>query len=100
MNSTEVTIVGLSVQELEEIIRNVIKELLPDNSKNSNTAETNIELVTRHEASKLINVSLPTLTKYVKQGIIPAHRIGNRVLFKKDEILYSLKNVQKQNFFY
>ena len=43
--------------------------------------------------AKLLRVSKVTLHSYKKQGKIPFHRIGRRVLFRKNEILDCLKTI-------
>lgn len=100
MDSKEIVIINLTISELKEILQETIStelgrllnEVIDDKSKD--------EFLTRDETSKFLNLSLPTITKYVKQGIIPAYRIGNRILFKRNELLDSLKDVQKRNFHY
>jgi excisionase family DNA binding protein len=44
------------------------------------------EYLTRRQTAKLLGVSLPTLGKWVKQGINKADRIGTRVRIKKSEL--------------
>lgn len=100
MDSKVIALINLTIPEYKEILKETIStelerllnEVLDDKSKD--------DFLTRYETSKLLNLSLPTITKYVKQGIIPAHRIGNRILFKRNELLDSLKDVQKRNFHY
>lgn len=42
--------------------------------------------LTRGQVSKLLQISLPTLHNYTKQGIITAHRLGSQVRYKAAEI--------------
>lgn len=53
-------------------------------------------LLTRLETAKLLSVSLVTLWDWTKKDIIPAYRIGNKVRYKKSEVLKSLN--QKNQF--
>lgn len=57
----------------------------PDNSK----------LLTRQETAELLSVSLVTLWDWTKKDIVPAYRIGNKVRYKKSEILLALKQMNK-----
>jgi excisionase family DNA binding protein len=100
MNSSSVMIVNLSLSELEEIIQKAVSEGLGTFNKNPKELNETGQLITRIQAADFLNISLPTLTKYVKQGKIPAHRIGSRILFQKNEILNSLKEVQVRNLYY
>lgn len=43
--------------------------------------------LTSKQAASLLNISLPTLRKYRKEGIIPAHQLGNRILYLKKEVM-------------
>lgn len=73
---------------IEEVLDNKISKLsLP---KNQNT---NI-LLSRKETAKLLCISLPTLNEWTKTGMVKAHRIGNRVLYKENEVLEALNEVR------
>ncbi len=73
---------------IEEIVEsNISKFSLP---KNQNL---NI-LLSRKETAKLLCISLPTLNEWTKTGILKAHRIGNRVLYKEKEVIEALVEVQ------
>ncbi|WP_262884008.1 helix-turn-helix domain-containing protein [Muricauda hadalis] len=50
--------------------------------------------MTRKETAKLLCISLPTLNDWTKTGIVKAHRIGNRVLYKEQEVLEALNEVR------
>ena len=57
----------------------------PDNNK----------LLTRQETAELLSVSLVTLWDWTKKDILPAYRIGNKVRYKKCEILLALQQMNK-----
>ncbi|WP_310560883.1 helix-turn-helix domain-containing protein [Flavobacterium sp.] len=57
----------------------------PDNNK----------LLTRQETAELLSVSLVTLWDWTKKDILPAYRIGNKVRYKKSEILLALQQMNK-----
>jgi excisionase family DNA binding protein len=44
------------------------------------------DLKSRKETARILNISLPTLHLFTKEGIIRAYRIGNRVLYKQEDI--------------
>jgi excisionase family DNA binding protein len=52
-------------------------------------------LLTRQQTADMLSVSLVTLWDWTKKNIIPAYRIGNKVRYKKSEILASLKQMNK-----
>ncbi|MGE0562766.1 MAG: excisionase family DNA-binding protein [Flavobacteriales bacterium] len=84
--------ISISEDELSKMISNSLKRELAnlyiEDKVNSN------ELISRTEVSKLLKISLPTITEWVKNGKIPAYRIGSRVLFNKEEVLNSLTKIQ------
>lgn len=65
----------------------------------ANTLQTNDQdiLLTRQETSKLLSVSLVTLWDWTRKDIIPAYRIGNKVRYKKSEVLNALQQMNKFN---
>jgi excisionase family DNA binding protein len=60
------------------------------------TSEKQSDLISRKEVSKLLKVSLPTLHEYTKMGLLQSYRIGNRVLYKREEVEKSLNQVMFQ----
>lgn len=85
-----IQIQNLEVSELQTLIENSVKNVLEKNSKQ----EPETELLTRNEVAKMLQISLVTLNEWIKQGKIPALRIGTRVRFKKADVLNSLKEIQ------
>ena len=57
----------------------------PDNNK----------LLTRQETAELLSVSLVTLWDWTKKDILTAYRIGNKVRYKKSEVLLALQKMNK-----
>jgi hypothetical protein len=49
--------------------------------------------LTRDEARKFLNVSLPTLAKYTKQGKVKGVGLGSRILYKKSDLLSVGRNL-------
>jgi excisionase family DNA binding protein len=55
------------------------------------------DLKSRKETARILNISLPTLHLFTKEGIIRAYRIGNRVLYKQEDIENALKVIVSPN---
>ena len=51
--------------------------------------------LTRKQAASILQISLPTLHQYTKQGLITSFRIGNKVRYKESDIKSAL---QERNF--
>lgn len=54
--------------------------------------ESNLnQFVSKFEAAQLLKISLSSVNRYIKAGLIPAYSIGGRVLIKSDELFQALK---------
>ena len=68
------------------------KDILEDTNKSSDEGEV---ILTREQTAEMLSISLVSLWKFTKEGIIPAYRIGTRVRYKKSEILLALKKMNQ-----
>jgi excisionase family DNA binding protein len=76
--------------EILEGVKNVLASF-------ANTLQSESDqLLTRDETAKMLSISLVTLWDWTRKDIIPAYRIGNKIRYKKSEVLKSL--VQKNQF--
>ena len=73
---------------LDAHLANIKKE--PENGKK--TARNEVKYYSRKETAKKLDITLATLHKYTKKGIINSHRIGSRVLYKIHDIENALTN--------
>jgi hypothetical protein len=92
----ELIINSINEQELRTLIREVLIETIQNNNQEQHSKSDSIYL-NRFEVIKLLKISLPTLNNWSKSGIVQAYRIGNRVLYKADEIdqaIMSVKNLK------
>jgi len=80
---------NLSPMDLEELIRKVVSEQLEEFRKNVSIEKPD-ELLTREEACLLLKISLTSLWNWTKKGKIIAYGIGNRVYYKREELMESL----------
>lgn len=84
---------GINVSDFKELISEVIEEklkLIP----RQELLEKKTVYLNRVEVAELLKISLPTLNNWSKSGIIQAYRIGNRVLYKPEEIDQAVKSVR------
>jgi excisionase family DNA binding protein len=58
-----------------------IKEIIqfPEPEKKS-------KLLSRNQVAEYLHISLPTLNEWTKLGWLKSYKIGNRVLYKSDEV--------------
>ena len=74
---------------IEELANALVVLLNLNGSPNNYQAET--ELITREEACKLLSINKTSLWKHTKSGRLKSYGIGNRVYYKKSELLESIK---------
>ena len=53
--------------------------------------KTTERLLSRSQTADLLDISLVTLYKWVKNGLIPCYKIGGKVYFKYDQVIESIK---------
>jgi excisionase family DNA binding protein len=73
------------VIEVINALKGFANTLQPDND----------QLLTREETAKMLSVSLVTLWDWTRKDLIPAYRIGNKVRYKKSEVLEALQKMNK-----
>lgn len=75
---------------IKEVITRAFNENLPKTKGKRNVNEADDQLLTRGEVMKMLHVSHSTLYHYQRKEIIPFLKIGNRVYFKKKDILNNI----------
>lgn len=75
--------------EFRKIVREEIRAALED-AKNAPQ-----KMYSREEASQVLHITIPTLWKWEKQGVINGVRVNRRVLYSEDEISRVLKKSGK-----
>jgi excisionase family DNA binding protein len=56
-----------------------------------NKNEEKTDLIGRQETAKLLKINTVTLWRYLRAGKLPYYRVGRKLLFKKDEIIESIR---------
>ena len=84
--------VAMPLSDLLERFQNMIDKALE--KYGNKPPQTPIEeLMTIEEVTKFLNVSKVTIHKWKKQKLIPFHRIGRRIYFKKQELINSMHSL-------
>lgn len=84
----------LTVGELKSIVRNSLRDELSNHSDSQQKEEV---VLNAKQAASVLNVSLPTLHKWKKEGTIPYHRKGGRIYFIESELVDSILNPKIEN---
>jgi excisionase family DNA binding protein len=85
----------LTISEFQAIVRELIVEALQGVKPLKAEAA---KYLTRLEACKALKISLPTLSRYSELGLIPAKRIGNRILYSEEDLKEALKEIPTNKF--
>jgi len=83
---------NLAPNDLEELIRKVVIEQVEAFRKNTST-ENPDELLSREDACLLLKISLTSLWNWTKKGKLVAYGIGNRIYYKRGELIESLVRI-------
>lgn len=80
---------GITVEQLAE----ALKPLLTVQKESEPTQPEN-DLLTRAEVSKLLSINFTSIWKHTKSGKLKSYGIGNRVFYKRSEVLEAVKPLQ------
>jgi excisionase family DNA binding protein len=95
MNTVKIEVNGLDITALAEKIDNLTNALTGRATKTTETAPEE-KLLSRTETAKMLGVTLPTIIDWGKKVILKCYRIGNRVRYKKSEVMETLTNSKAQ----
>ena len=77
----------ISKDELKQVLMEIISaEIFPQIPQVTKTETKTDEILSRKDAAQILGVSLPTLTKYSLDGMVPFYRLGSRIRYKRNEI--------------
>lgn len=81
----------LSTRNIDDLVSDIANEVISRLPNLNPSQTTEKELITRHEAAKLLNVNITTIHRWTEKGKLKPYGIGGRVYFKKGEVLDSVK---------
>jgi excisionase family DNA binding protein len=84
---------GLGLKDLKNLISEVLEEKLC-NTQTKDSFITDSKYLSRKEVALLLKISFTTLNDWSKRGLIQSYRIGNRILYKKNEIEQAITQVK------
>lgn len=86
---TKIYLNGITINELAEALIPLLQ------SSVAVTAQPENDLLNREEVCKMLSINKTTLWKYTKIGKLQSYGIGNRVLYKRNEVLECLTLLKK-----
>lgn len=82
---------------IKDAIREELHLFISDvKPRSENTENRSEKLLTKSEMAAELDISLVSLTEWMKQGKIPYRRMGKRIYFKKEEVVASMTGFNQQ----
>jgi excisionase family DNA binding protein len=91
-----VQIENTNIIDFKKEIMSSVSEAFKDFANSMQSKEDDI-LLSREETAKMLSVSLVTLWDWTRKDIVPAYRIGNKVRYKKSEVISALQKMNNFN---
>jgi excisionase family DNA binding protein len=85
--NTQILLNGITLEQLAEALAPLLRE-----PKDKPQPEN--EFLTRDEVCKLLSLNKTSLWKHTKAGKLKSYGIGNRILYKKCEVLEAVKPIK------
>lgn len=94
---TNILFTGINVNELLEQFGQLIDSKLRE-FVSLHTPKNQSKFISRQEVADLLKISLPTLNDWTKLGWLQSYKLGNRVLYKEEEVLVCIDKVATYKF--
>lgn len=85
--NTQLFLNGITLQQLAEALAPLLQP------QSIALLEPVNEFIKRDEACELLSINLSSLWKHTKSGKLKSYGIGNRVLYKRAEVLEAVKPI-------
>jgi excisionase family DNA binding protein len=89
----KIIVEGITLEEFFQRIEQIVEAQVQGKLPFQPVAD--ISYLTIAETAKLLRVSKPTINQWIKDGFLQSHKIGNRVLFKRDEVDEAVTRISK-----
>ena len=95
--NNQIIMTSIPIEDLTKLINiavenAILKLKLPADQPPSSPSD---DFISFNDVKNMLKCSAVTLHAYKKQGKIPFHRLGRRVLFRKSEVLNCLKTINE-----
>ena len=95
MQVKSIQVLNLTLDELTQLIGQGVKLAQLELRKNLVSESIQTPHLTRKETATYFNISLNCLNMWVNKGILKSYKVGQRVFFKREEILQVMFNQSK-----
>jgi len=83
-------LIPMTIQSFKKMVKEIVFEAISEYESRTPKI-TQDELLTQTQLSEFLKISVPTLIRLKKDGLIPYRKINSRVYYLKSEVLESLK---------
>ena len=87
---TQIFLNGITLQQLAEAITPLLHQKTDELDIVSNSEK---ELLTRIEVCELLSINKTSLWKHTKSGRLKSYGLGNRVYYKRSEVIGAVKPI-------
>jgi hypothetical protein len=87
----------LTIEAFEPVFKNWVKEVLTETATEP-VLDNEPEFFTRLDIKRILHISLPTIDRYCRMGILNGSKIGNRILFPRSSIQEALRTMKSEKF--
>lgn len=88
MKGGRIFLEGYTIEQLAEVLKPLVQPNAP-----IQPTSTEDELLSREEVCALLKISKTTLNTHTNKGDLKSYSIGNRVLYKRSEVLAAVKPI-------
>lgn len=88
MKGGQIFLQGITLEELAEVLKPLVQPNAP-----VQPTSTEDELLSREEVCSLLKISKTTLNTHTSKGNLKSYCIGNRILYKRSEVLAAVKPI-------
>ena len=85
----------IPISELKQIIKEAIMEILKENKLISDSDDF-YKIMTLDEASNFLQLAKPTIYAKTSKRVIPFHKVGKKLYFKKADLLQWVESHRKK----
>lgn len=92
LQNNQILLCNISMNEFKDFIQLSVLNAISKIDFNPPKPNNDNEFIDNREVSKLLKISIQTLNNWRKKGIVKSYNIGKRALYKKQEIIESVKS--------
>jgi len=86
--TSQILIQGYTIEQLADALKPLLQTTAP-----TEQPQPENDLLTRAEVSKLLSINFTSIWKHTKSGRLKSYGIGNRVFYKRSEVLEAVKPI-------